>query len=219
MNCPDIEKIIQFVEKAPDAEDADCAAHILKCPECRLKFQEAFECCTCNYTPTPEDIAEAEKIVKEFQSKPDKLEEILDYIKSKLKIQSSLILRFEKIPYLTAPAVTVFAAASPAANPVSAPAPKIFFSANVSNDSPKFWQACVTLPGILSKTSLLDVVVTDSCKQPILKSVLFFRGIPVKIDRGKGRILLKDFLSSTQDRDIKLCFPDGCVVNGRINLK
>lgn len=219
MNCPDIETIIRLAVKSPDISDAENAAHIFVCPDCRQHFLQAFNSCNRIYEPPPADVTEANRVVSEFFMKRNIMQEIIEFMKAKLENSPFLSLLTEKIPCLSGTAPLVFASSSKIKKQSLSPAPEIFFSADISPETQGYWQACIKLPMIVSKTTIFEITVTDRNDRPIPQATLYFRGTPLKVFRGRTKLPFDKFTANTHDKCLKLSYPDGNAISGSIELR
>lgn len=219
MNCPDIETIIRFIEQPPMEKDAQLAAHIFNCSDCRETFNTGLEAVHCSCQLTQADFRQAHEVVSKAVNKKDELKEIIAWFVEKLETGRPLLLLTEKIPLLSSRPAPLFASSGKRTKLAVTQGPEICFAADVVRTSPLYWRLKLCFPMVLTESGSLNMTLMDGDDRPIPAGTLSFRGINVDVRNGQAVLSVKDFKESMKGSGLHFTFPDHSVSNGGIVLR
>ena len=219
MKCPETESIILFAMQPPSEKDADLAAHIYSCGECREKLILAMDAVHCEYEITAEDLDYANGLRMKKSDGAGILADIAEFIAGELEKLPMLALSSLQIPHLREVRVTAFASSGKPRLHKEKTLPEIpFFSVN-STLSRYYWSAVFYLPLLLHKASSIQVRVRDGKDLPIPQGVLNLGGVTVKVQNGEADLSFEDFKKSAGSGEISFEFPDKYISPGVIGLQ
>ena len=219
MKCPELESIILFAMQPPAEKDAELAAHVYSCGECREKFILAMDAVHCEYEITSEDLDYASGLRLKKSHETGILADIVKFLSGELEKQPMLTLSSLQIPHLQEPCLRTFASSGKRRLHREKPLPEIpFFSVN-SRLSQYYWSAVFQLPLLLHKASNIQVRVRDGKELPIAQGVLNLGGVLIKVQNGEADLSLDDFKKSAGNGEISFEFPDKYISPGVIGLQ
>ena len=225
MKCLTPDELLQFAMEPLKEGNCPVALHLAQCPSCRENYELVLECLADdNNIVTAADEAAADEAAAELTGSSSlwkKFYSCLEEMSGKLSSSSGNIFKSAPLGFLRPAPVMQFAAASRGADPVKhAPGideVKFTFESYAAPGSGHYWKMQMTMPRIISGSSLISMKVTGD-NGAALDGTLNFLNQNTSFCCGCAHVTFRTFLENKGCKEISFAPLNGSASPGRIKF-